>query len=721
MNIVPYGAKHERRMRIGSILICILINIIPAYLAYHFDLPIFLDTVGTMIMAMLGGFFPSIFVAVFSNIICAFFNPEAINFGVLNSLIALITIWFTEKHSLRKLSNAVTYIFSVGIVSGVVAAFIQWGILGGAQDVSVTTLVNSLERNIGLPQGVSFFFITIFLNIIDKAFCLGIALLITNSVPSDISKVVINIGWKQRPLSIEEVNSMDSWSADTKHSMKNRMAMMLAAMCILLMTIIGSVGMHLFMQNEIEEKTKTAKNAARLAASVVDGQMIDAYIKGGDTVHGYEETEQMLYKIRDCAPGIEYLYVLVIGEENCTFVFYLDAKQEFEDAAPSIDEAGYEPGEIVPVDDAIKPYLEDLLNGIEIEPVASNSEWNRVVTAYYPIRNSNGKLVAYAGADASVEYLIVSIRRFVMRILIIIAGVLILIVVGGLYITAYYTIYPVDSIAMWAENFIKAGSDQKSLDENVKKLRNIDIHTSDEVEKLYYAICDMALNQTEQMRSIRRYSENTAKMQDGLIITMADLVENRDSDTGAHIQKTVAYVKIIVDGLRKKGYYNAKITDKFISDCIRSAPLHDVGKINISDSVLNKPGKLTDEEYEIIKTHTTAGKKIMEKAIDTVGGENYLKEARNMAAYHHERWDGNGYPEGLHGEVIPLSARIMAVADVFDALTSPRVYKPPFSLEEALKMIQDGSGTQFDPKCVEVFMESLPEIKVVLRKYNQSF
>ena len=120
-----------------------------------------------------------------------------------------------------------------------------------------------------------------------------------------------------------------------------------------------------------------------------------------------------------------------------------------------------------------------------------------------------------------------------------------------------------------------------------------------------------------------------------------------------------------------------------------------------------------------MKSHTTAGMHIMEKAISTVGGENYLKEARNMAAYHHERWDGKGYPEGLHGEVIPLSARIMAVADVFDALTSPRVYKPAFPIEKALSIIEEGKGVQFDPKCVEVFMESLPEVKEILKKYKK--
>ena len=153
---------------------------------------------------------------------------------------------------------------------------------------------------------------------------------------------------------------------------------------------------------------------------------------------------------------------------------------------------------------------------------------------------------------------------------------------------------------------------------------------------------------------------------------------------------------------------------------IRSAPLHDVGKISISDTVLNKPGKLNDEEYAIMKTHTTAGKKIIEDAIGTLEGESYLMEARNMAAYHHERWDGKGYPESLHGEAIPLSARIMAVADVFDALVSRRSYKEPFTFEKSMEIIKEGAGTQFDPKCVEAFIDSLSEIKVIYKKYNES-
>ena len=271
--------------------------------------------------------------------------------------------------------------------------------------------------------------------------------------------------------------------------------------------------------------------------------------------------------------------------------------------------------------------------------------------------------------------------------------------ISGWVLTAYYPI-------------------RNGIDGKVRSLRSLDIHTGDEVEQLYQAVCKMSVDMTDQVRSIRHYAETAANMQNGLIVTMADMVESRDSDTGAHIQKTAEYVRIILDGLRRKGYYPEKLSDKFISDAVMSAPLHDVGKINISDTILNKPGKLTDEEFAVMKTHTAAGRAIIEKAMSTVQGESYLMEARNMAACHHERWDGKGYPEGLHGETIPLSARVMAVADVFDALTSRRVYKPAFPIEKAVEILREGAGTQFDPKCVEVFLESIDLARSVMRKYR---
>ena len=268
-------------------------------------------------------------------------------------------------------------------------------------------------------------------------------------------------------------------------------------------------------------------------------------------------------------------------------------------------------------------------------------------------------------------------------------------------------------------SFMYEMDNQAVLQDNVKKIKRLKIKTDDELENLYNALCKMTEDTAEQVNDIRYQNQTINQMQNGLIVTMADMVENRDADTGYHIQKTADYVRIILEGLKKKGYYEGKLTPKFMNDVVMSAPLHDIGKINISDTILNKPGKLTPEEYEIMKTHTTAGKNIMEKAINTVKGENYLKEARNMAAYHHEWWDGNGYPEGLKGQVIPLSARVMAVADVFDALTSKRIYKEAMPFEEAIDIIKQESGTHFDPKCVEVFAEAEEEVRLVLRRYQE--
>lgn len=437
---------------------------------------------------------------------------------------------------------------------------------------------------------------------------------------------------------------------------------------------------------------------------------MDAFLQYGENAPGYEEALELLYDIRESEPDVKYLYTIKIGQDACYAILDLDTE----------DAPAYEIGERIEFEEAFEDSLDDLQNGQDIAPIESDDVSGWLITAYAPVKNEAGETTCYVGADASLEYLSVYTLQFFLRVILVFSGFLVLIVAVVITYTDMSLVSPLNSMVIWTNSFMKNREEQSEMDESVRALRRIDIRTNDEIEKLYKSICDMAATTVNQVRDINYFADSTAKMQNGLIITMADMVENRDSDTGAHIQKTAEYVRIITESLKRNGYYLEKLTPKYMSDVVMSAPLHDVGKINISDTILNKPGKLTDEEYEIMKLHTTYGKEIMEKAIATVKGENYLKEARNMAAYHHERWDGKGYPEGLHGEVIPLSARIMAVADVFDALTSPRVYKPAFPLEKALTILEEGSGTQFDPKCVNAFMDALPEVKQVLRKYQNS-
>ena len=198
-------------------------------------------------------------------------------------------------------------------------------------------------------------------------------------------------------------------------------------------------------------------------------------------------------------------------------------------------------------------------------------------------------------------------------------------------------------------------------------------------------------------------------MQKHIITGMASLIESRDAETGDHVSRTSALVKSIAENARRDGVYADALDDRFISQLYALAPMHDVGKIVVPDEILKKPGRLTEEEFEQMKLHATAGGTVIRQILSGITDEEYLKFASDIATYHHERWDGKGYPEGLAGEDIPLAARIMAIADVFDALISERCYKKPIPLEEAYAIIRSEAGSHFDPALAKVFLDHKPQ------------
>ena len=214
---------------------------------------------------------------------------------------------------------------------------------------------------------------------------------------------------------------------------------------------------------------------------------------------------------------------------------------------------------------------------------------------------------------------------------------------------------------------------------------------------LYGIIC--ARNVREIHQSLR-----VERIQQSIISSLAAVVEERDENTGDHIQRTEHYVEMLLQRMRRQARYYG-LTDNYCSNVILAAPMHDIGKIRIPDAILNKPGKLTEEEFEIMKLHAGYGGDIIRKTMSDVEEKEYCDIAYNIARHHHERFDGKGYPDGLAGEEIPLEARVMALADVYDALVSDRVYKKALSGEVAKKIIMEGSGTQFDPELVPLFLE----------------
>ncbi len=220
---------------------------------------------------------------------------------------------------------------------------------------------------------------------------------------------------------------------------------------------------------------------------------------------------------------------------------------------------------------------------------------------------------------------------------------------------------------------------------------------------------------------VTKRTREVVAIQDVTILAMASLAETRDSDTGNHIRRTQFYVKALAQHLSGNPKFSAQLTDSFILRLFKSAPLHDIGKVGIPDRILLKPGRFEPKEFEIMKTHTTLGRDAIEHAEKQLGmSVDFLSMAKEIALSHQEKWDGTGYPQGLAREAIPLSARLMAVADVYDALISRRVYKESMPHEKAVAIMQAGRGTHFDPDIADAFVALQDEFQRIAARFADS-
>ena len=695
-------------------MISAALNVGLCYLTTSKDLPLYFDTIGTVFMAFLAGYLPAIGVAVMTSLLCSLFSKDALYFALLGVFVAIRSDAFirNKKGGLKAL---VCLICDVTIMTGVVGTILQWLLLGKPQYAYVSDPAGVMADG----NSVLLFFFSMLIvmgfNLIEKGISILIAYWVYTIIPPEARKMCRASRWKQKPLSRRETKEITSNISEGSTSLKIKVLFLLMSVVIPLTIILGIITTRTNYNYIKDDGKKMVSDVTSYAASTLDPEHFGKFLVDAKKVSEYGNIRYMQYNtqlinIKNAFPEIEYLYVYQIKEDACYLIF---------DTDPDVQKNGTV-GERIEFDDVFKPLVKDLVQGKEIEPLEVDSRYGTFITAYHPINDSEGRPTNfYVGADITLKTYQDYAMEFILKVAFASSGFFAMIVAFGLWTSSHQLVYPIGSLVNSIDGFMKGFTDQEKLDESVKKLESLDIRTGDELEKLYKAVCEMANQTAEQMRSNRLLVRSNEKMQTGLIVTMADIFENQNIDSKAHVQKTAEYVRIILESLRRKGYYSEKISDKYINDVEMSAPLYDIGKVKIPDSILNKPGELTGDEREIMKTHTTEGRKILENAIATVEGENYLKEARNMAAYHHEHWDGLGYPLGLHGEVIPLSARIMAIADAFDEMTSPRRYRTAISAQEALDKIKEGAGSRFDPRCVEAFADSFTEVKGVIRKYPE--
>ncbi|MCV6574723.1 MAG: HD domain-containing protein [Cohaesibacter sp.] len=300
------------------------------------------------------------------------------------------------------------------------------------------------------------------------------------------------------------------------------------------------------------------------------------------------------------------------------------------------------------------------------------------------------------------HWIVASMPDMQMAQLAIMAEIVFVVAVIGAYILRVIRQY---SRNLDATLRAETGGLQRVADGNLKA--SIPVTTNDEFGH-------MAKLTNQMIGQLRQSRDDLVRTQDVTMMGLISLAAKRDNETGLHLKRTQTYVAMLARALRQKSPdLGSVLSDEKIELLYKSAPLHDIGKVGVPDHILKKPGKLDDDEFAIMKTHAEIGAQALEEAEKALGGCSFLSMAREIAATHHEKWDGSGYPNGLKGKDIPLSGRLMAVADVYDALRSPRVYKPGFSHSKAMAIILEGKGQHFDPDLVDVLVSIEAEIEAL--------
>lgn len=692
-----------------ALILCLVglaINIIGVRIVRLTGIPLYLDNIGTILSAVLGGTIPGIAVGFFTNLINAIGDGETAYYGCLSVMIAIASIIFERKgfFSFRKPLKLLVVIVVFALIGGALGSVLTWTLYGLSFGSGISApLAHKIYEAGKLSMFWSQFVADVIIDLADKAITVLIVTTILTLLPEKLRKQLFFAGWRQTPLSDEKIAESEKKQSN-RFSLQFKIILLVASAMLIVAGVVTGISFIHYRRAAIQEQINLAEGVVSVAAKAVDGDKVDYYIEKGFDAEGYDAIYQRFFDLANSSENVQFVYAYQIREDGCHVVFDADT--------PELE--GSEPGELVEFDEAFLNVLPSLLAGEHIDPIISNEKFGWLLSVYEPVFDSAGKCKCYIGVDINMNQITIYGYQFLARVVSLLVGFFLLILAITIWLAEYNVILPINAMSLSTGHF--AYDSGSAREEAVESLRELDIKTGDEIENLYHSVTKTTEDMVAAIENEEHQKQVVTKMQNGLILVLADMVESRDECTGQHVRKTAAYTDVIMRELKKEGVYTDKLTDAFVSDVFNSAPLHDIGKIKVSDVILNKPGKLTDEEFEIMKTHTTAGSEVIEHAMRLVSEKDsaYLKEANNLALYHHEKWNGTGYPMGLKGEQIPLSARIMAVADVFDALVSVRSYKKSFTFEQAMDIIKEGSGTHFDPAIVKAFVNASDQVRKVM-------
>ena len=617
-----FVSAHKLVQIIILIVIGIVINRLLADLAIYFKLPLYLDSVGTIVVAVIGGFSPGAIVGFLTNFIGGFVDSSTYYYGTINVMIAVCAGIAARRGAFRHVSRLPMLLGMLMILS-IPCSVLSYFLFDFKIAENVVTPIATALHEGGLPVLLSQILADFCTEIPDKSISILVAYVLIRLTPRWLFDSVSGRSHEDRYRSKNEI-----------HTLKAQVTALLFVSSFALAVVATAVAYKTYSEAEIHETTLLAESVNRLVSDAI--QNADS-----TTLHEY------IHELKGKHPRI-----LTI--------------------TPGMHETGK----------------------WDVSIVCTEAP-NPVCTKF------------------SLAAIRISVVLFCTKIFSTLFGLLLAIVFTAILIANRRVVYPIHEMTLEMDNF--AYDSSRGRRESINQIKGLEVVTGNEIENLHSAIIkaveeiDLYINKSEYQAA------SIAALQTNIITVLGDMVENRDETTGGHVRRTAAYAELIARQLQRDGK-EPEIDDAFVSTIAVAAPLHDIGKINISDVILNKPGKLTDEEFAEMKKHTVYGRDMLVRASKNLGETAYLKMAKEIAYSHHEWWDGSrGYPERLKGKNIPLSARIMAVADVYDALVSERPYKKAFSVDEAFRIITEDSGTHFDPEVVDAFVKNRETVEQIMK------
>ena len=498
----------------------VAVNFAGSALASVLPLSLYLDCIGTIAVGALGGFIPGIITGILSSILASFYSGSLLYFSVINVITAILAAAFSRRDLFRRIPHVLVTIVILGVVHGILGTVIEWFLNGAVPLNGMGFMPLLLSRMLT--------------GLLDMAICVIIAAVILKFIPQKLYDYYDICRWRSQRHGLLRHRRV---------SLNAKVVVLITSATLLVAVAIAAICISEYNKDLIEEQAAFGTDIVNLAASYIDADRVDDYLENGRNAEGYAEAEEQLQRIWDNSDNIEYLYCYRILEDGCHVVFDADT--------PELD--GGEPGELIPFDQSFEELIPALLAGEQIDPIVTDDTYGWLLTVYRPVFDSAGKCSCYMATDISMPKLAASESIFFIKLISLFLSIYLLIVSFGIRYCECWLIKPVNAMADAAGEF--AYNSEAARGDTVEHIKSLGVCTGDEIEELYHSLVKTAEDTARYINEVQEKNEAINKLQNGLIMVLADLVESRDKSTGDHVKHTASYVQIIMDQMRKEGIY----------------------------------------------------------------------------------------------------------------------------------------------------------------------